>query len=241
MQTRADAYNQVAGLVGDPYFDWLTPDYFSPLCNNVYEQAIQYLKGTCAPYIEKVVLVPNVAVGSDETNLTPYGVKQGGGQVPFYPLKRLVTPRYIDYKPVGAPNNQYKPVEECSILPDTPPQITFGNFDIRVRGDFWPSPLLKDEDPIEVHPFAAHALALSVASRIGMERPNQGWVTNYGSQAQDAWDQIAADIVREQQHLPFRIGSPNRDNDRGRNRWNFNLRGNMGWEWRAYQLYVKLI
>lgn len=240
MQTRKDVYGKVAGLVGDPFCDWLTPEYFSPLCNQAYQAAIQYLEGSCSPYIERVVLVPSVPVGVDENNLTPFGVTSSGGQEKTYPLAQLVKPRVIDFKPAGAANNQYQPVQECTILPDTPPQVNEGLFDIRVRGDFLPKPLLKDDDFVEIHPNGAHALAFSTAALIGMERPNQGWVENYGAQAQNAWDQIAADLVRQQQHLSFRLGSPNRGgNNRGQ--WNFNLRGNMGWEWRSYSLFVKLI
>ena len=239
MQTRKDVMMRVAGLVGDPYLDWLTPEYFSPLANQAYDTAVQYLEGTCAPYIEKVVVVPSVQIGIDESNLVPYGIKSGGAPETTYPLKRLMKPRYVDYKIAGTPNNQYKPVTEFSILPDTPPQVTSGVFDIRVRGDFKPQELISDDILVELHPNAGFALAFATAALIGMERPNQGWVQNYGSQAQDAWDAIAADIIRQQQHLTFRLGSPNRGSDRNQ-RWNFNLQGNMGWEWRGYGLYLKL-
>jgi hypothetical protein len=226
MQTRKDCMGIVMGLVGDAYGDWLTEEYFSPLCNVAYQTATQYLEGTCV----------------DETNVVPWGVTSGGGQNTTYPLNGLVKPRYVDFKPAGHPNNQFKPVEEFSILPDTPPQVVTGIWDIRVRGDFLPAPLTTDDSIIEIHPNAAHALAYSVASLIGAERPNDGWFTKYGGLAQNAWDEIAADITRQQQRLSFRIGSPNRGGGGGgRNRWGYSLQGSMGWSWRSYGLFMKMI
>ena len=100
---------------------------------------------------------------------------------------------------------------------------------------------LKTEDTVvEIAPLAGHALALSIAALIGIERPNQGWVDNYGKMAQNAWDEIAADLMRQQQHLTARLGSPNRNNQR-RGGWAYPLQGNMGWEWRGFGLFLKLI
>lgn len=234
MQTRKDVMGQVAGLVGDPMFDWLTPEYFSPLCQTTYEEAIMYLEGTCSPYIEKVILVPGVTIGVDESNLVPFA---GGEKTP--PLAGLVEPRKVDFRVTGTVG-PWKPVQECTILPDTPPQVGPGTFDIRVRGDFRPAPLTTDDSVVEIHPLAAHALAYSITALIGMERPNQSWVDNYGKRAQSAWDEIASKLTQQQQHLTFRLGSPNRGGARG-NRFNYNLQGNMGWEWRSFGLYLKLI
>ncbi len=241
MQTRKDVFDQVGGLVGVTYGedDWLNDEYLSPKCQTAYESALVYLQGACSTNIEKTVVLPSVQVGVDENNLTPFAVGAGNNNVK--PLDFLVKPRYLDFKPAGTANNQYKPVQECTILPDTPSQVQPVSVDIRVRGDFRPQPLTANESVVEVHPLAAHALAFSVAALIGCERPNEAWVTNYGAQAQDSWDQIMADLIRQQQHQSFRLGSPNRANN-GRNLgWNFNLQGNMGWEWRAFNLYVKLI
>lgn len=239
MQTRKDCMGKVAGLVGDPYFDWLTPEYFSPLCNQAYEEAIMYLEGTCSPYIEKVVIVPAVTIGVDESNFVTYGTVSGGGQEKTYPLGGLVEPRHVDFRPTGSTQN-WKPVQECAILPDCPQQVTPGTFDIRVRGDFRPGPLVSDDSVIEIHPLASHALAYSIGALIGMERPNQGWVENYGARAQSSWDEIARKLTQQQQHLSFRLGSPNRGGQSGRG-FNYNLRANMGWEWRSFGLYLKLI
>jgi len=238
MQTRLDAFSQVGGLVGVTYEDddWLNDEYLSPKCQTAYEQAITYLAGQCSPYIERVVEVIGVPVGIDPNNLVPFA---GGQKTP--PLAGLIEPRLIDFKPTGTPQNQYKPVQECQVLPDTPGQVVQGVFDIRVRGDFRPAPLTDNDSVIEVYPLAAHALAFSIGALIGMERPNQAWAQNYGKQAQAAWDEIARKLTQQQQHLTFRLGSPNRGGNQRGTGWNFNLQGNMGWEWRSFGLYVKLI
>jgi hypothetical protein len=240
MQTFWDVKSRLAGLLGDPQFDWLTDDYVLPLCNQAYDQSIVYLQGTCSPFIEKTVVIPSVTIGQDESNLVPFAV--GAGNNKTYPLKDLMEPRFVDFKPAGSANCFYKPVTECQILPDTSNLVTPVTVDIRVRGDFRPAPLTTDDSIIEVHPLAAHALAFATAAVIGMERPNDGWVKNYGPQGENAWDQIAAKLVTQQQRLTYRIGSPNRaDTSSRRNQWNLNLQGNLGWEWRSFQLYVKLI
>ena len=238
MQTVDSCYGKVAALAGDPFKDWITPEYFLPLVDTAQSNAIQYLKNTCSPYIERIVIVPNVSVGVDPSNLVPFGVTSGGGQQKTYPLDGLVTPRDVDFKLPGTPANQFRPAKESNVLPDSVQQVTPQNYDIRVTGDFLPKPLTALDQIIEIHPNAAFALAYSVMALIGAERGNQGWIGEYGPQAKNAWDDIAADLVRQQQHLTFRIGSPNRQ---GRSGWAWNLQGCMGWNWRSYGLYVQLI
>lgn len=228
---------KVSGLCGDPSFDWLTVEYFSPLCEIAYEWAISYLKGSCSPYIEKVIVVPGVPLGADPSNLVPNNTATGGNSA-NYPLKQLVTPRYVDFKLPNTPANQFRPAKEFSILPDSVQQITPQTYDIRVRGDFLPQPLVNDDSVIEVHPNAGHALAFSIMALIGAERPNQAWAEYYGVESVKAWDEIASDLIRQQQRLPFRLGSPNRQ---GRAGFGWNLQGCVGWEWRSFNLLVKLV
>ena len=243
MQTRGDCFSRVGGLVGVTYpdDDWLTPEYLAPKCNQAYDEAIMYLELSCSPYIEKVVIIPNVNVGVDENNLTPYGVTSGAGQETTYPLAQLVEPRYVDFRISGQPG-PWKPVMECSIMPDTPPQVMAGTFDFRVRGDFRPAPLTSDDSVIEIHPLAAHALAYSIGALIGSERPNDAWASQYATQAKEKWDIISAKLTTQMQGQTFRLGSPIRGNRGGRGLgWSYNLQANIGYEWRSFGLYVKLI
>lgn len=233
MQTRGWVYGQVASLAGDPYKDWLDPAYFDGFCNLAYEAACQKLALTCSPYIEQVVEVPNITIGVDESNLGPNGVTNGP-----QPLLLLKKPRKIQWKPAGSAQSCYREVKEFSILPNNRAQASAINIDVQVRGDFQPPPLLQDTDVVLIHPNMAHCLSLLTMALIGMERPNQSWIENYGAQGQSALDAIEADLVRQQQRNTFRLGSPNRNQPYSQ--WNLNS-GYLGWEWRGFGLYVKQI
>src|ERR1700761_7710071 len=166
MQTRKDVMGKVAGLVGDPFYDWLTPEYFSPLCNTAYEDAINYVAGSTSPYIERVVEVPNVSIGNDRSDLTPWGDPPQKTN----PLDGLMNPRIVEYKPIGEPTSKYREARECSYLPNAPQQVTPASYDFRITGDFKPPPLLKDDDKVLIHPNAASALAYSIVALIGAEK-----------------------------------------------------------------------
>lgn len=216
---------KVRSLLGDQYADWLTDQELQEPTNQVYEQQISYLAGTCSPFDSKVVTVPNVPVGA--TTLQPY---QQTGQL----LAGLYKPRRVEWKQPGTPNNYFIELMECDILPD----VIAGNvpygisgawewrsyviyltpasqaMDVRVRGDFQPPPLVKDTDILIVHPLMAHSTAYGVASLLAAQRGNSAWETSYGAQATSTLDEIAAQLVRQQQKLTFRVGSPNGRNQR---------------------------
>lgn len=233
MQTAGNVKKKVASLVGDPDMDWLTDDYFYPLLNTAYEGAINSLALTCSPYIEKVVTITGITVGVDENNLGPNA--QESAQKPLQYLKK---PRFLQWKQTGAPQSRYRSVNEFSILPNGNTQLAPLTVDIQVRGDFIPSPLTQDADIVQIHPLMGPCLALLTGALIGMERPNEGWVTNYGAEGKDQLGKIEAELSRQQQHLTFRLGSPNHQHRGG---GGFNLSGSMGWEWRSFGLIVKLL
>jgi hypothetical protein len=237
VQTLKDAYGEVASLFGDPEEDTLTPGYFIPLANTAYQWALQYLKGSCSPYIEKVVIVEGVSVDGDENSLTPSN--QNATQT--YPLKYLITPKWVDYKLSGT-TNKWRRAREYAILPDSAYSLPGNTYDIRVRGDFMRAPLTSMDSVLEIYPNCAHALAMSIMALIGLERPNQAWADMYQPMALQAWQEIYADLVRQQQRLSWRLGSPNRVDRRGTyyNLPQAPLQGTLGWEWRSFIMYVKL-
>lgn len=240
MQTAGEVLGQVASLTGDIDREYLEPDYFYPKLNSAYQNQINFLKGSCSPYIEKAIIIPGVPVGVDPSNLVPYNTATGGATA-NYPLKQLVEPRWIDYKLPNTPANQFRPARKFRIMPDSVQQVTAQTYDIRVRGDFLPSPLVNEDSVIELYPNCAAALAFSVMALIGAEKPNEAWVEQFKPLSDDAWDLILADITRQQAGLSFRIGSPNRQ---GRSGWGFypySLQGCVGWEWTSYQLNIKMV
>lgn len=234
MQTAGDVKKKVAALIGDPDLDWLVDSYFYPLANIAYQGAVNDLELQCSPFIEKVVTVPGITVGVDESNFGPSA--QTANQ---NPLQYLTKPRFIQWKQAGAPPSRYRDVREFSILPNSNAQIAPLKVDIQVRGDFLPPPLTTDADVVLVHPNMAQCLALLTAALIGMERPNAAWVEQYGSEGKTALQVIGSLLSRQQQGNSFRLGSPNHQNRGGGNGWN--LGGSLGWEWRSFGLYVKLL
>jgi len=221
MGTAGDVRKRVGALLGDPDFDWLTQQYFYPMLQQVYEQQISYLTGTSNPFDQKRVFVGNLDAGT--TDLTPYF------KTPDKPLYGLYFPRLIWWKQAGLPENYYRQMQVYNSLPDLWPSANGpasyntqagyewrGNFifitpfafniDLRVLGDFLPSPLTKDADVIGVHPMMVHPLAYGTAALIAAERGNQDWVQAYSSQAMASLDEVAAQLVRQQQKNNFRVG-----------------------------------
>lgn len=220
--TLKDIRARVAALLSDPDQDSLTPAYLTPLTNQVYESQISYLAGTCNPFETKLVTVSNLAIGTaDLTNLQRTGALLG-----------LVNPLELRWKQAGQPENFYLPLRRFNVLPQFSPAQSVslacstqagwewrGNVvymtpfafavDLRVRGEFSPPPLCKDDDVVQVHPQLGHALAYGTAALAAIERGNPEWVQSYGALAQSTLNEIANQMMRQQQRTTFRAGKLN--------------------------------
>jgi len=236
VNTLGDVKSRVKSLVGDPDGDFCTDGYLVPLTNQAYDQAINYLCGTCSPFITQLQVATNVTAGTSA--LTEL-------QKPDQPFYGLVNPLDLEVKGTGLPELSYRMGTRKDILPNSsnfalgqPSQIWFGQFcwewrsyvlyitpvafniDIRVRGEFRPSALREDTDEIAIHPLMTVALAYSTAALIGAERGNSAYVQNYGQQATNTLDDISATLVRQQQGTSSRVGRMNRGDRRGhRGQW----------------------
>lgn len=218
---------RIASLLGDPDRDWLTDAYLMPLLNQVYEQQIQYLAGTCNPFLIRMVGLFNLPSGA--TDLTRY---QTDGTAP---LARMQNPLALWWKQAGVPENRYAPMMMYDTLPDMAPQSSGvssvamygrklgyewrGNrlyitpvpfpIDVRVRGEFLPPYLTQDDQYVEIHPSLPHALAYGVAALVAIERGNPEWVQSYGQLALSSLDEIGAAMIRQQQKVTYRLGRAN--------------------------------
>lgn len=209
-------------LVGDPDADFTTDAYLLPLINQAYEDAVNYLEGTCSPFITQLKVCPNLPQGT--TDLTQQ-------MKPDDPLFGLVNPLSIDLKQAGQPDTAYCFLRRVDILPNSsnqgvnqPANIYWQQLcwewrsyviylstlpyaaDLRVRGEFRPPALKQDNDPIAIHPMMTSALAYATAALIGAERGNSGYIQNYGTQAQARLDDVSAELVRQQQGTTSRVG-----------------------------------
>jgi hypothetical protein len=223
MKTLKDIYTRMGALLSDPDLDWLTPGYAVPLINQVYEQQIQYLSGTCSPFATCNVPVPNIGVGV--TDLTPF-------QLPGKPLDHLWNPLRLLWKAAGAPESSYAPMREYEELPwvtigaagSAPMRDAAGYewrgstiyitpfsfpIDLGVRAEFLPPPLLKMEDVVQVHPNMGHSLIFGSAALAAVERGNPQWVQSYGGLATTSLDEIASQLIRQQGGVTYRAGRAN--------------------------------
>ncbi len=221
VNTLGEVIGEVRSLIGAPDGDFVTPEYVIPLINIVQKRAVNYLEGTCSPFIEQVIDVPAIPAGT--TNF----IKQ---QTAGNPLAGLVNPLVIEYKQAGMPINQLVEAVRSTRLPNVAPNAnptTSGmyweyrsyvlyltplsyNADFRVRGDFRPAPLLKNEDIIVVHPMFSTALSFGTAALIGKERGNQQYVSNYQPDCEQIINDIANELIRQGQGTTTRVGKSSR-------------------------------
>lgn len=217
MNTLFDIKQRTRSLVGDPFGDFCTDAYLLPLINQALDESVHYLEGTCSPFIEQVLTAPNVAAGT-----TSFAKLQTADN-PFY---GLMNPLRIRAKQAGAFPSNYFTIERVDHLPDVNPPgllpfskafwewrswivfITPLNYaaDIEVRGEFRPAQLQKDSDIIPLHPMMTVGLSYATAALIGAERGNQGFIQNYQPKAESTMDDIAAELVRQQQGTTSRVG-----------------------------------
>ena len=236
MNTLLDVKQRVRSLIGDVDADFATDGYLLPLINQAYDGAITYLAGTCSPFITQLQVAANVPLGT--SSLAEL-------QKPNQPFFGLVNPLDLEVKQAGQPEVNYVMATRKDILPNSsnyapgqPLMNWFGSVcwewrsyvvyitglgfaaDIRIRGEFRPAALVKDTDPIAIHPMMAYALAFSTAALIGAERGNAGYIQNYGTQATNTLDDIAATLVRQQQGTSSRLGRVSGGGRRGfRGQW----------------------
>ena len=235
MNSLLDVKQRTRALVGDVDADFATDAYLLPLINQAYDDSINVLEGTCSPFITQLKVAPNVALGT--SSLAEL-------QKPGQPWEGLINPLDLEVKGVGLPETSYFMGTRKDILPNTsnyapnqPLNNWAGRFtwewrsyvvyvtplgyaaDFRMRGEFRPPALVKDTDPIAIHPQMVVALSYATAALIGAERGNAAYVQNYGQQATRTLDDVSATLVRQQQGTSSRVGRMNgRGGGRGRGR-----------------------
>ena len=221
MATLGDVKAKVRALVGDPMGDFTTDAYLTPLINIVYaDQATQLMAETGSEFDEDVRDIPKVPAGTTDLSIYQALKMPTGGLGPLY---GMVTPLILEVKPAGTPVEQYvEAVGPVRKLPNVsagsaPPTweyrrstvyVTPLNYsaDMRVRGEFTFTMLIKDTDMLTVHPFMGEATAYGAAALIGVERKNDTWMTTYGDRAGLVLGNIGNLLVRAEQGTTTRIG-----------------------------------
>jgi hypothetical protein len=212
----------VRAILGDQRKSWLTDSYLDPIVRHVFDLQVLYLLDTCSPFITKVVTIPGLPAATTDlsdwqNNLT----KQS--------LFGLMDPLKLDWKNAGQPESTYSQVIKTDILPNCGPSapLPLGRMyyewrkmilfltpmaypvDLRVRGEFLPEPLLKEEQVIPLHPLLGAALAEESAGCASRERANPGQMQAYQLVGTAALDNIANALVRGGQDTTIRVGRVN--------------------------------
>lgn len=235
MNTLFDVKQEVRGLLGDPDGDWVTDGYVTPIIGTTYRLQTLAIKNAAGQNLEAVQLVLNVPAGT--TTLLPF-------QAPGKPLCGLYTVVEMWTKPAGTPPNFFREAYErrypANVAPPGVPLVNgspvvcwtwLGNqliispvnaaLDIEVIGRFNPPPLIKNEDPLIVSPDMQSVTASGAAAVAGIERTNPALLEGYSQMAVAGVDNIAAELIRQKQHMPARLGRMDR-----------NQSGFYGWYWR---------
>lgn len=222
VNTFGEVKAEIRALIGDPDGDFATDAYLTPLVNIVQKRAVNYLEGTCSPFIEQVIPVPAIAAGT-----TSFVAEQKAGGL----LSGLFNPLVIEFKQAGQPINTFCEAVQTKRLPNIAPNAnptTRGTYwewrsyvlyltplsytaDFQVRGDFRPPALTQDDDIITLHPLFSTALSFGTAALIGIERNNPNYTQNYTPQATEALDDVAAELIRSTQGTTTRVGRMTRN------------------------------
>lgn len=206
---------------------YLTDDFIVPLINQVYEDCNSQLETTQSSWDIAVVEVPGVQPGTP--NLAAEQIGSG-------PLAGLVNqPIRIDWKAAGTDPAYYQLVRDYEVLPDFQPQQGMPGYewrseviwlgmcsiavDLRVRGEFGPSPLVDDDDILISHPRIGYVISYGTAALIAIVRGNKDWAAEYGSKAVEGMDEIMGQLTRPTQGQTRRVGRMVRRGGNGAN-WN---------------------
>lgn len=208
----------VRSIIGDPDGDWADDAYLNPMVNHCYNLQITYLSRTCNPFMTALKFV--LALPAGTTDLTD-PITAANGQ-----LYGLRNPLRVDWKQAGQPVSCYREARRTAVLADLNGQapgfcgwlqwewrskiiyltpMTYP-IDIRVRGEYTPPPLLKDEDAITVHDTLGDVLAEETAACAMRERGNAGQMQAYQLIYTTSLDDIARELVNDEQSLPVRMG-----------------------------------
>lgn len=228
MNTLGDVIATVQNAVGDADGDWCDVAYVMPFIHMAYTNGINRLANTCSPFMTDEITLPNVEQGT--TDLSSYQVQpqtgaQLSGQKGAY-LRWLRNPFDIYWKAAGQPISNYCLGNRKEFIPFIDPssyvvgQNMFWmwqkyklrvtpmgfNADFLVRGEFTPALPVNIADTIPLHPACDVALGFETAALTGGSRVNPNLVATWKEAATLAWDDIAADLVRQEQGVPHRVG-----------------------------------
>jgi hypothetical protein len=218
-----------------------TRPYLLPFIQQAYEDIDIAIRNGTGKNLEAVVECLNVGTGTSSLfplqqygDLTLNPPKQNGPLAGLFdPIRMWVKsagalPQY--YTPAKGPRETLPHVNPPGISPSTVSVVvTFawignklfitpvaGPIDIQVYGRFNAPPLVDDNDNLVLYPKLTAALSYCASALTGVERSNTTILQGYETRGMAMVDSIVADIIRQTQGNPRRLGQLS---GRGGNAW----------------------
>lgn len=229
--TLGEVINRCQVLMGDPKGRWITRDYAVPFINQAYSDIGHNIKNASGKTMEAVLEALNVVEGtSDLSQLQSPGNPTAAPPVQPGPFNGIFDPIRMWVKTAGALPQYYTPaVGPRETLPHVrPPGITPGNYavvvtwtwlgkkllitpvagaiDIQVYGRYNAPRLQQDTDPLVYDADMTDTVAYAAMALMGVERSNPVVLQGYIDRANAGVDNIVADIIRQTQRIPRRLG-----------------------------------
>jgi hypothetical protein len=229
MATLRDVKAGIRSLLDDTDIEWTNDQFLLPLINQSAGTLTLEVKSASGYNLQRLVEILGVEAGTD--SLIAYQAEASpavGAAQPkaAQPLSTLWDPLKVWWKLAGATEGAYRLATRKSTLsPANLPRCTGMEWtwwsntltltpmtvdvDIKVDGRFNPPVYLQDGDRIQVHPDFHLALKWAGAALAAAVRQNDKYMTTYGEQSDKAISNIIADIIKQNQGSPGRIGKLN--------------------------------
>jgi hypothetical protein len=239
LNTLFDVKKTIQSLAGDNENGTLTDDYLVPKINFAYKTQILGVMQATGTNLEQLVEIPN-ATDPNGNNTNQGLTSLAEFQQPGQPLDGLVEPLYLWWKMAGSSEGCYRECYEKKTLPFVPAnqvgslgRVYFtwrGNtlyvtplnaaIDLLIDGRFNGHTLVKNEDPLAVHPMMEATVTPATMALMSWD----GWsfptlVISPAVAAQSALDNICNLVMMNKQGYSARAGT-------------MGCRRRCGWYWR---------
>lgn len=219
----SDITKRVQAKHDDPDGTYITPEYVTGFAQDTYDWLFAKLRLVGWDNTEEILVLPAVPAGLP--NLDQY-------QVAGQPLATMVAPRMIRWKLPGQDPTYF---QESAFL-DVPNTIENGaayldswawlrysiklsNYncalDLEITGEFFFDPLTSQESQIQISIAANRCFASKIACEAAKARRIPDWVTQYGADADEAYDDLAIAMTKANQGKSRRLGRMNRRGNGG--------------------------
>lgn len=214
----SDITKRVQAKHDDPDGTYVTPEYVVGFAQDAYEWLFGKLRLVGWDNTEEIITLPAVPPGLP--NLDSY-------QALAKPLAMMVQPRLIRWKLPGQDPTYWEEADLLDVPNDIPNganyldswawlrySIKLANYscalDLEITGEFLFDPLTSQESQIQISIAANRCFASKIACEAAKARRISDWVTQYGDDADEAYDDLAIAMTKANQGKTRRVGRMSR-------------------------------